>query len=460
MAKAIALFSGGLDSTLAILTMLRQGVEVEAIIFRTQFGCDLARTRLHLYVSPSPTPPVPGLAPRSGAGKGGETVGIAPVKGWEHTPAPLSRGDLPSPPAGEGESLPRRVEKLTQRGKDEGYANWYDGALSSNDPFSVAEKFGFEVRPCNLSDKFIELVKNPEFGYGRNMNPCIDCRILMLKEARVVMDTTGADFIITGEVLGQRPMSQRRDTFNLIDREAEVTDYVLRPLSAKLLKITFPEAKGIIKRGMLYGFNGRSRKPQMALAEEFGLTDYPSPAGGCLLTEPNYAHRLKDLLTYDPAPGFRDVDLLRIGRHFRFSPFCKIIVGRNKTENAAIQSMSMNGDWLLKVEGYGSPVTLVSGEITDEALKAAASICARYSDAKDLSEAETIVIKDRNALCVMSNELKDKDASRITHHGSRITDYEFRIKVSPASNEIIEALRIEKRNKNKTRAENASRIIA
>jgi len=334
MAKAVALFSGGLDSTLAILTMLRQSVDINAIVFQTQFGC------------------------------------VA------------------------------------------------DEALSSNDPFSVAEKFGFGVRLCNLSDKFIEIVKNPEFGYGRNMNPCIDCRILMLKEARVVMDTAGADFIITGEVLGQRPMSQRRDTFNLIDREAGVTDYVLRPLSAKLLKITFPEAKGIIKREMLYGFNGRSRKPQKALAEEFGLIDYPSPAGGCLLTEPNYAHRLKDLLTYDPAPGFRDVDLLRIGRHFRFSPFCKIIVGRNKTENAAIQSMSMNGDWLLKVEGYGSPVTLVSGEITDEALKAAASICARYSDVKDISLVEVAVFKKGSS---------------------------FRLKVQPAGTDLLEYYRIEKK---------------
>jgi len=334
MAKAVALFSGGLDSTLAILTMLRQSVDINAIVFQTQFGC------------------------------------VA------------------------------------------------DEALSSNDPFSVAEKFGFGVRLCNLSDKFIEIVKNPEFGYGRNMNPCIDCRILMLKEARVVMDTAGADFIITGEVLGQRPMSQRRDTFNLIDREAGVTDYVLRPLSAKLLKITFPEAKGIIKREMLYGFNGRSRKPQKALAEEFGLIDYPSPAGGCLLTEPNYAHRLKDLLTYDPAPGFRDVDLLRIGRHFRFSPSCKIIAGRNKTENAAIQSMSMNGDWLLKVEGYGSPVTLVSGEITDEALKAAASICARYSDVKDISLVEVAVFKKGSS---------------------------FRLKVQPAGTDLLEYYRIEKK---------------
>jgi tRNA-specific 2-thiouridylase len=332
MAKAIALFSGGIDSTLAILTMLKQGVKVEAIIFRTPFGC---------------------------------------------------------------------VD---------------DRSLSSNDRFSVAEKFGFEVRPCNLSDKFIEIVKNPEFGYGRNMNPCVDCRILMLKEARVVMDTTGADFIITGEVIGQRPMSQRRDTFNLIDREAGVTDYVLRPLSAKLLKVTVPESKGIIRREMLYGFSGRSRKPQIALAEEFGLTDYPSPAGGCLLTEPNYAHRLKDLLTYNPAPGFRDVDLLRIGRHFRFSPSCKIIVGRNKIENEAIESLSVNGDYLIKVDGCGSPITLVSGEITDDAIKVAASICARYSDAKDLYEVETIVINGDNT---------------------------FRLSVSPAGNEIIEALRIE-----------------
>ncbi len=384
MAKAIALFSGGLDSILAILTMLRQGVEVEAIIFRTQFGCGIDHTRLHSNVSPSPTPP---------------------VKGGEHTPTPLSRGDLPSPLAAYGS------EPTAQggEGKGEGYHI-----------FLNAERFGFEVRPCNLSDKFIETVKNPKFGYGRNMNPCLDCRILMLKEARVVMDTAGADFIITGEVLGQRPMSQRRDTFNLIDREAGVTDYVLRPLSAKLLKITFPEAKGIIKREMLYGFNGRSRKPQMALAAEFGLTDYPSPAGGCLLTEPNYAHRLKDLLTYNPAPGFRDVDLLRIGRHFRFSPSCKIVVGRNKTENKTIQSMSMNGDCLLKVEGYGSPIILVSGEITDEAIRVAASICARYSDAKNLSLVEVAVFKEGSS---------------------------FRLKVQPADTDLLEYYRIEKKSK-------------
>ncbi len=227
----------------------------------------------------------------------------------------------------------------------------------------------------------MEIVKKPKFGYGKNMNPCIDCRILMLKAAKDFMEKTEADFIISGEVLGQRPMSQRKNILYLIDKEAGVTDYVLRPLSAKLLKITIPEIKGIINREMLFDFRGRSRKPQMTLAKDFGLTDYPAPAGGCLLTEPHYAHRLKDLLTYQPDPDLDDLSLLRIGRHFRFSPSCKIIVGRNKIENEKIWSLSAKG-CLLKVEGYGSPTTLIVGEITDETLKVAASLCARYSDAK------------------------------------------------------------------------------
>ncbi len=322
MAKAVALFSEGLDSTLAILTILKQGIEVKAIKFRTPFDIVISQI-----------PPYP----------------------------PFLKG-------GGG-----------------GIINFHHSLCLSNKEINVAQRFGFDIEICHLADKFIEIVKNPKFGYGKNMNPCIDCKILMLKEAKAVMNMIGADFIITGEVLGQRPMSQRRDSFYLIDREAGVIDYVLRPLSARLLKITSPEAKGIINREMLYGFSGRSRKPQMALAEELGLTDYPAPAGGCLLTEPNYAHRLKDLLTYNPAPRIRDFNLLKIGRHFRFSPLCKIIVGRNKDENETIGSLSGYSDYLLKVEGYGSPITLVIGEITDQALKVAASICARYSDAKNLS---------------------------------------------------------------------------
>jgi tRNA U34 2-thiouridine synthase MnmA/TrmU len=237
----------------------------------------------------------------------------------------------------------------------------------------------------------------------------------MLKAAKDFMEKTEADFIISGEVLGQRPMSQRKNILCLIDKEAGVTDYVLRPLSAKLLKITIPEIKGIINREMLFDFRGRSRKPQMTLAKDFGLTDYPAPAGGCLLTEPHYAHRLKDLLTYQPDPDLDDLSLLRIGRHFRFSPSCKIIVGRNKIENEKIWSLSAKG-CLLKVEGYGSPTTLIIGEITDEAVRVAASLCARYSDAKYIREAEVTAIRKGTISTLMT---------------------------APCADEIIEALRIE-----------------
>jgi tRNA U34 2-thiouridine synthase MnmA/TrmU len=303
MAKAIALYSGGLDSTLAILVMLRQGIEVTALTFLTHFGCDIS-----------------------------------------------------------------------------------DRSSCSKNPFKAADQFGFTIKLCHLADKFIEIVKNPKFGHGKNMNPCIDCRILMLCEAKEFMKLKGADFIITGEVLGQRPMSQRREILPLIDREAGLEGYVLRPLTALNLKPTIPEERGLVKRELLYGFKGRSRKPQMALAEEFGLRDYPSPAGGCLLTDPIYSYRLRELLSYNPDPSVKEINLLRLGRHFRLSPQCKAIVGRDEEENAAIESLAERGNYLLKVIGYGSPTTLLTGRITERDIELGASLCARYSDGKQMTE--------------------------------------------------------------------------
>lgn len=302
--KAVALYSGGLDSTLAILTVQQQGIEVVAVTFLTHFGCDTS-----------------------------------------------------------------------------------DRSSCSKNPFAAAEQFGFEVKLCHLSDAFIEIVKNPKYGHGRNMNPCMDCRILMLKESRAFMEMIGADFIITGEVLGQRPMSQRRDALYVIDRETGLRGSVLRPLSAQLLNPTIPEEQGIVNRKLLHRFTGRSRKPQMALAAEFGLTDYPAPAGGCLLTEPNYAYRLRELLAYENNPSYDDLVLLRLGRHFRLSPQCKVIVGRNKTENEMLLKLATTTDTYLRVEGYGSPITLIKGEATSDMITLAASLCARYSDAKKLSMA-------------------------------------------------------------------------
>ncbi len=336
MSKAIALYSGGLDSTLAILVMQKLGVEVTAITFLNHFGCDIS-----------------------------------------------------------------------------------DKSSCSKDPFAASEKFGFKVKLAHLADKFLEIVKNPKHGHGKNMNPCIDCRILMLKEAKDLMNMMGADFLITGEVVGQRPMSQRKDCFPMIDKAADVRGLVLRPLSGRILPATLAEEKGLINREMLYDFNGRSRKPQMALASELDLTEYPAPAGGCLLTDPIYSFRLKDLLTHNSDPEYTDINLLRVGRHFRFSADTKIIVGRDKDDNALIRSLVGEDAHKLYVKGFGSPLTVITGEVTDESIDFAASLCARYSDARKLHEITVAVSRNEE---------------------------EYLIKVEPAKDEILGNYRIEKNN--------------
>ncbi len=347
---AVALLSGGLDSTLAILVLLKQNIRVKAITFLTQFGCDIT-----------------------------------------------------------------------------------DSSSCSKNPFPAAERFGFEVKLCHLADKFMEIVKNPKFGHGKNMNPCIDCRILMLKEAKVYMDLIGADFLVTGEVLGQRPMSQRRECFPMIDREAGVEGLVLRPLSARLMPPTIPEQKGLVDRERLYGFKGRTRKPQMALAEELGLEDYPSPAGGCLLTEPTYATRLRDLLQYSTDPEINEIHLLRVGRHFRLSPVCKLVVGRNRSENERILSLASKNDLLLRVPGVGSPVSLLSGTPSDAEIMLSASITARYSDAKSLKRVEVLVYNIKEDL--------------------------YRLEVEPVGNPLLEDYRIQYTEKKKKRKRRRNKAV-
>ncbi len=292
-----------------------------------------------------------------------------------------------------------------------------DTASCTTDASSAAAKFGFEVKLCHLADKFTEIVKNPKFGHGKNMNPCIDCRILMLKEAKELMKMSGADFIVTGEVLGQRPMSQRRDTFPVIDREAGLEGYVLRPLSAKLMKPTIAEQQGLVDREQLCDFAGRGRKPQMALARELGLTEYPNPAGGCLLTDPIYSYRLRELLEHNPDPGMKDLNLLKGGRHFRLPSGLKVVVGRDEKENDRIQSYAEPTDYLMWVEGHGSPLTLIEKEAGEDDIEAAAKLCARYSDAKRLSEVEVTIEQggNRRKLTVAPMDEAGLLATRIHH---------------------------------------------
>jgi tRNA-uridine 2-sulfurtransferase len=304
--KAIALLSGGLDSTLAAKVLLEQGIELEALNFLTVF-CTCTNK--------------------------GETC------------------------------------------------------LASQ---KAVDALGIPLKVFNVSEEYLEVVKRPKHGYGSNMNPCIDCRIFMLKKAKAYMEGSGASFIVTGEVLGERPMSQRKDALRLIEKEARLEGFILRPLSAKLLPASIPEREGWVDRERLLRIQGRSRKPQIELAEHYGIHDYPCPAGGCLLTDPGFSRRMKDLILHAPDFSLNDVHLLKMGRHFRLSPKVKLVVGRNNEENQKIQTFAQEEDILLKLSSFPGPLSLLRGEPDGTEIEEAASITVRYSKAKDSERVEVI----------------------------------------------------------------------
>ena len=306
MAKALALLSGGLDSTLAIRVIQQQGIEVIALNFVTVF-C-----------------------------------------------------------------------RCTSHGS------------CKLEAVKVSEKFGIPIKVINTTERFLELVKKPKFGYGKNMNPCIDCRINIFRIAGEYMREIGADFIITGEVLGQRPMSQRKEAMKIIDKEANLTGLVLRPLCAKHMEPTIPEKLGIVDRERLLQIRGRSRKNQIQLADVFQIKDYPCSAGGCLLTDPEFAHRMRDLVNTCDA-NINDVNLLKAGRHFRLDQQTKVIVGRNEEDNTRLDSLSKEGDYLLTLVDMPGPLTLLRGKITEEKIQTAARITARYGKSQVLPSVKVSV---------------------------------------------------------------------
>jgi tRNA U34 2-thiouridine synthase MnmA/TrmU len=251
----------------------------------------------------------------------------------------------------------------------------------------LAAKFNIPIKIISLSDDYIKMVRNPKHGYGKQLNPCIDCRVFILKKAKQLMKEIGTSFIFTGEVLGQRPMSQRKDQMRLIEKEAGLEGLVLRPLSAKLLEPTIPEKEGWVNREKLLNFRGRQRKAQIKLAEEFKLEEYPCPAGGCKLTDPHFVRRLKEAFEHEE-DSLHDINLLKYGRHFRLPSGKKVIVGRNEEENKVISNLSQANDLLLEVIGFGSPITLLRSSKDEKDLEFAASICARYSDYNKNGEVE------------------------------------------------------------------------
>lgn len=249
----------------------------------------------------------------------------------------------------------------------------------------IAEKFDIPIKVIAAAGEYIKKVKNPKYGYGKNMNPCLDCRIFMLKKAKKYMEEMGASFLFTGEVLGQRPMSQRREAMTIIEKEAGLEGLILRPLSAKFFKPTIPEKEGLIDRKKLFRISGRCRKPQMELAEKFGIEDYLCPAGGCRLTDIQFAKRVKEAFEHDEN-SIQDMNLLKYGRHFRLPSGAKVIVGRNEEENSIISRFAEEKDLLMEVVGFGSPITLLKGSRNEEDVKMAASVCVRYSNYKGKAE--------------------------------------------------------------------------
>lgn len=255
---------------------------------------------------------------------------------------------------------------------------------------------GFTVKYCHLGQDYIDMVRSPRFGRGKNMNPCIDCRGMMLTWAKDVLEQEEACCLVTGEVLNQRPMSQTRSEFARIEKVTGLQGRVLRPLSARLLEPTIAEQEGFVDREKLLDLSGRSRVRQYAMAKEFGIESIPQPAGGCLLTDPGYSERLRELWRHDPQAGAPDINLLRVGRHFRPRPELKIIVGRNENENLQLQGLRQEGDALLQLKEFSGPMTLLRGTFSDADVELAASITVRYGDVPGKAEgAEAEVLVER-----------------------------------------------------------------
>jgi len=243
----------------------------------------------------------------------------------------------------------------------------------------IAKQLEIPLKIMRVGKDYIRMLRNPKFGYGKNMNPCIDCRIFMFKKAKDYAKKIGASFLFTGEVLNERPMSQHLKALSIIEEEAGLEEKILRPLSAKLLPETEAEEKGWVDRQKLLDIKGRSRRRQIELAEGFGIKDYPCPAGGCLLTYKEFAAKLRDLFNHEEDMGIGDINLLKVGRHFRFGEN-KIVVGRSEVENKQLERMRGKDDYYFEVPDCGSPITLLQGPKTREAIEKAAALTLRYSD--------------------------------------------------------------------------------
>lgn len=311
--KALALYSGGLDSILACRVIMEQGIEVKALRFITPFT---------------------------------------------------------------GYNMKGREAEVREHAR---------------------RTYGIDLEVIDIGREYTEVVAHPRHGYGKHFNPCVDCKIFFISRARELMEAEGASFLITGEVIGQRPMSQRRDTLHIIEHDSGTEGILLRPLCAQHLRPTIPEQEGLVDRARLLAFAGRGRKDQMALAARYGIKDYPPPAGGCLLADPNIAARLRWMFDNLNDRSFEGMLLTTLGRHFAVGEKTLLVVGRDERENDRIAQLGREDDYEVELVSLPGPLSLLRGPANQDIIETAAAITAFCSKARHERQVEVTCRKAGSA---------------------------------------------------------------
>jgi hypothetical protein len=252
------------------------------------------------------------------------------------------------------------------------------GCCEKDKAQACARQLGIPLMILGVGDAYLDVIRKPKYGYGTALNPCVDCRIYMFHIAKRYMEEIGAGFVVTGEVLGQRPMSQMRRPLDIIEAESGLEGLLLRPLSAQLLEPTLPELLGVVDRAKLLRLAGRSRQEQLAMAKDAGVREHSTPAGGCLLTDEHFAKKARDLFEHEERPTTKDMELLTIGRHFRAGPRTKVILGRNALENLLLEGHAEAGYTCLRPK-FAGPTAFVSGPCTDEGLRVAVELILQHT---------------------------------------------------------------------------------
>lgn len=293
---------------------------------------------------------------------------------------------------------------LKDQGIEVAWVSFVTPFFSSEKAEKAAKLHNIPLIVKDISEQYLEMLKNPPGGYGQNMNPCLDCHTMMFAEAGKIKTEEGFDFLFSGEVSGQRPMSQTKQSLRYVEKRSGFDGYIVRPLSARVLPVTRPEEEGLVDRERLLGINGRSRKPQMELAKEKNVTDYPSPAGGCLLTDVRFSMKLRDLFSFSPFARISEYHLLKAGRHLRLDDNSKLVVGRDKNDNSVIMEYyDPEHDYLFKLKDKPGPVTVMTCSAKKpeaEIIKMAATICASYGKTSQGDSAEVVITEPGTGQCL------------------------------------------------------------